>query len=150
MSALFTKSLVGVLVIFSSMTLFKSAYAANSSCDLIKGKTYISFREGKFNNYANSAHGERVTFDANALGNFRKLYSIQPKVAGEESGPVSCTSTSPSQGVLTFSGPGIVKGDLKFWVYDNGARLWVVHTIAGRETPGWYLQLPSSPQNPPR
>ncbi len=161
MNILIKRSIVSAVAVFSCAAPLIPAYAEKSACDAIKGKTYIFFMEGQFDDHMHAASSGKLTFDANAKGQTRNLYTLDlpSTTAGTGCTPmadgtatcnnaaqqiinVSCSSNSAKQGTFKFTSSGGDAGSSTFSTSNQGTTLWVVHNIPKREMSGWFLQLP--------
>ncbi|MGB7201398.1 MAG: hypothetical protein WBD16_03920 [Pyrinomonadaceae bacterium] len=131
---------------------------APSPCDLIKGKTYIGFVTGKYDERnLNAAGAAKFTFDSQGNGTGRTLLVYDPttQIVQQQLPTITCTKNSDGTGVLNFwlgtneRGEKNDVGKTKFWVHDNGAKLWGEPTERSRPMDGWSLQLPEPPPAPP-
>jgi hypothetical protein len=116
-------------------------------CDAIKGKTYIAFTIGKFDDHPHAAAAGRWVFDNHANGTGRTLLVYEPtdQIVLQQMPTATCGVGQHGVGMLSFTVGTTGAGNAKFWPYDNGARLWVEPTTPGRPMNGWLLQLPSPP-----
>ena len=114
-------------------------------CDAIKGKTYIAFTTGQFDAHPDAASAGKWTFDNQGNGTGRSLLVYEPtdQVVLQQMPTATCTVFSDGvAGVLSFMVGSTSAGSAKFWVHDNGAKLWAEPTTPGRPMNGWMLQLP--------
>lgn len=116
-------------------------------CDLIKGKTYIAFTIGKFDDHLNAASAGKLTFDSQGNGTGRSLLVYEPtdQTVLQQMVTATCTVSSDGVGLLSFMVGAVSAGSTRFWVHDNGAKLWAEPTTPGRPMNGWMLQVPPSP-----
>jgi hypothetical protein len=123
------------------------APAPATPCDAIKGKTYIAFITGQFDDHPDAASAVKWIFDRQAKATGRNLYAYKPGVlpAQQQMPTATCAVGQDGVGLLGFKTGLSDAGAVRFWVYDNGARLWIEHTTPGRPMRGWYMQLPPPP-----
>ena len=128
------------------VNLYASAPPPNP-CDMIKGKTYIAFTTGQFDNHPNAASAGKWTFDNQGNGTGRSLLVYEPndQIVLQQMPTAICTIFSDGIGLLSFTVGSTGAGSAKFWVHDHGAKLWAEPTTPGRPMNGWLLQLPSPP-----
>lgn len=133
------------------------------ACDLLENKTYIFFKEGKFDDLEHAGFGGKLTFVGSAGGQGRFIYSLYAPnedptncttkpdgtatcyAGAQQIVNFACFSTSDTTGYLGFTSTGGDAGNMMFTVYNHGAMLWTVNLYPGREVPGWLLQLPPPP-----
>jgi hypothetical protein len=149
--------LTTVLSVILTMTTLAASSAAHAKpspagmppnpCDMIKGKTYIAFTVGQFDNHPLAGAAGKWTFDSqgNGLGRSLIVYEPTDQTVLQQLPTVTCTLTSEGIGLLSFMVGPTSAGNAKFWPHDHGARLWVEPTTPGRPMNGWMLQLPEPP-----
>jgi hypothetical protein len=149
--------LVCVLV-FSTAIFGQKMTKDASPCDAIKGKSYIAWSSGKFDDNPDAASSSKLVFDRSGKGTSRGFLSYKPTDTSgtHQTFNVTCgflqdTATSPKKYYLHFTisgGLGAVGGDAGnafITSYDNGSKIWAESAMPGRPMKGWMLQLPPNP-----
>jgi len=123
------------------------APAPATPCDAIKGKTYIAFITGQFDEHPDAASAGRWIFDKQARGVGRSMYAYKPGdlPAQQQALTATCAVGQDGVGLIGFQVSGVDAGAVRFWVHQKGARLWTETTTPGRPMSGWFMQLPRPP-----
>ncbi len=124
-----------------------SAKISAQTISEFKGATYVCFIEGEFDGNPQFAMGFKLSF--NRLGNVgvaRGMSADTPeqKNAVQDSSIFTCGVMQ--DGTKFFGAKNMQGGDqaLFFYkVYDNGARVWIEHSIPGRRINGWMFRVPA-------
>lgn len=139
--------LLGLLFISSSLQAQGKIDA--SACEAIKGKTYIGWSAGQFDDNPDAASAMRISFDAQGNGKARTFIAYRPTDnAGTQQALTStCTTLEGGKTVFLFKVNGnIDAGTIFITSYDNGAKIWVESAMASRPMKGWLLQEPAKPR----
>lgn len=117
-----------------------------SPCDAIKGKTYIAYFAGKFDDHPDAAGASRTVFDAAGKGTVRGFLGYRPTDANAVQQNLTCTCGVLPDGKAFLKyvvGGGTEAGTNYITSYDNGARVWVEAATPGRPMKGWMLLQPA-------
>ena len=113
-----------------------------------KGKTYICFIEGKFDEHPEAASTFKVTFDRTGTkGTARSLlvYEKSDQFVLQQSLTFHCGELDTGQKYFDVK-VGLVDSGLLFYKsFAEGDRVWIEHNIPGRALKGWMLRLPANP-----
>jgi hypothetical protein len=121
-------------------------------CEVIKGKTYISWISGTFDG-PESALSSKIIFDKDGKGSTYEFFTqdMAATSAGVLKRNVTCIATPA--GVVSVDGSPVGKWSLSYpedivfiTSYDNGSKIWVNFAVRKeRVHKGWMFQFPSQP-----
>ncbi|MFN0109695.1 MAG: hypothetical protein ACKVZH_12650 [Blastocatellia bacterium] len=116
-----------------------------SPCDALKGKTYIAYVAGQFDDYPDAAGASRTVSDASGKGTVRSFLGYRPNDANAVQQNLTCTCGVLPDGKAYLKyivSAGTDAGTNFITSFDNGARIWVESGTPGRPMKGWMLQPP--------
>jgi hypothetical protein len=150
-----------ITIAIFTLTLASAGFAQNmkkdaAPCEMIKGKTFIAWSAGKFDDNPDAAAAMRIVFDARGKGTARTFIAFRPTDATgtQQIQTVTCAvlPASPSnpatsgKSYLQFvTSAGSDAGKAFITSYDNGSKIWAEAASPGRPMKGWMLQLPPNP-----
>jgi hypothetical protein len=121
-------------------------------CEVIKGKTYISWISGTFDG-PESVNSSKIIFDGDGKGSTYEFFiqNTAATSAGALKRSVTCIATPA--GAVSADGSPVGKWSLSYpedivfiTSYDKGSKIWVNYAVReGRVHKGWMLQVPSKP-----
>jgi hypothetical protein len=141
---------------FLFLGLFLSAFSLHaqgkidaSPCEAIKGKTYIGWSAGQFDDNPDAASAIHLSFDAQGNGKARSFMGYRPtdNSGVQQSLTATCATLDGGKTAFLFRVNGnIDAGTIFITSYDNGARIWVESAMPSRPMKGWLLQEPAKPR----
>jgi hypothetical protein len=147
-------SLMAIVMLIgcTSVAYAKTLKADKFPCEVIKGKTYISWISGTFDG-PESVNSSKIIFDRDGKGSTYEFF-IQDTAAtsaGVLKRNVTCIATPA--GVVSADGSPVGKWSLSYpedivfvTSYDNGSKISVNYAVRkGRIHKGWMLQFTSQP-----
>jgi len=152
----FSKSMslmaIVMLIGCTSVAYAQTLKADKFPCEVIKGKTYISWISGTFDG-PESAFSSKIIFDRVGKGTTYEFFTQNTAAtsAGVLKRNVTCIATPA--GVVSADGSPVGKWSLSYpedivfiTSYDNGSKIWVNYAVRKeRVNKGWMLQLPPKP-----
>lgn len=144
MTAIFT-----MILVCTGFAAFASAQ--NTLCAEFKNRTYIAFNEGKFDDYPNAAGAFRIKFNADGtVGTARFFTAYTPDAANglQQTLVFTCKKLDNGNGyfAVTVGNTKTSAGGFYFKSFERGAKVWMKHDIANRDTPFWMIELPAAPR----
>lgn len=128
-----------------------------SPCEAIRGKTYIAWSGGKFDDNPDAASAARISFDRSGNGASRSFLAFRPSDATgtQQIQTVECATLMVAisgranlkgKSYLSFKNQnGTDAGQAFITSYDGGSKVWVEAASPGRPMKGWMLLLPPNP-----
>ena len=144
-------NLLFCMFVFSTVIFGQTMKKDTSPCESIKGKTYIAWSSGKFDDNPDAAGGSKLEFDARGTGKSRSFLSFKPTDANgtHELLSVKCEVTTDKNNkkvsFLHFFINSVDAGSAFITSYDSGSKVWAESAMPGRPMKGWMLQLPPNP-----
>ena len=117
--------------------------------EVIRGKTYILWASGKFDNYLDAASAGHIVFDAAGNGTARSFTAYDPNQEMAVHQHLTCTTHVDANGetLLKFTvGAGIYAGTLKIKSFNGGEQVWIKSIELNRPLEGWMLHVPAKPR----
>jgi len=136
-----------VIFILPLAVLAQTMKADRSPCDAIKGKSYLGWNAGKFDDNPDTVNSHKIVFDASGKGKTREFFVINmTSSAAQLTRTIVCKVNSTKGDLL--SGKSYLEfsdgSTLYITSYDNGSKIWGEVPTEGRKTKGWLLQLPET------